>query len=99
MPKLTCKCGTVLDLSSFSGNGEHAFFEMAKWDTVIATVAAFLAKASSTDPAAQEEAISDALAGAIQRFYRCPSCSRLIVFWNSGEPGEFYRREDGGEKG
>lgn len=41
-----------------------------------------------------EEAVSDALAGVTQEFYRCSSCGRLIVFWDADAAGEFWIREE-----
>ncbi len=86
MPKLACRCGHVLDLSPIPTHVEYAFFNTDRWKECIALLAA--AARSEGDNAPLEEHLSDALAGFVDHFYRCPACGRLIVFWDGADGGE-----------
>jgi hypothetical protein len=77
MPKLLCPRGHVIDLSVVPAPGEHFYIETARWDEMIAAVAEAVSQVPEGSPTLMREAISDALAGIAQYFYKCPECGAL----------------------
>lgn len=87
MPKLACHCGHILDLTPIPNHVEYAFFNVDRWDECIALLAA---AAQSDGDLPLGDRLSDALAGFVDHFYRCPTCGRLIVFWDGADGGQSY---------
>jgi hypothetical protein len=79
MPKLMCRCGEVLDLSSIPVPGQRILIREADWDQLVDALAAAAERAGTTDPALLREALSDALAGFGDEVYTCPRSGHLVV--------------------
>src|SRR2546430_1118057 len=90
MPKLACKCGQILDLSRNPTRGEYLFFDGQRWDELIDRLVGAVSAQEQDKLRPLDEAISDILAGFGGRFYVCPQCSRLIVFWEGSDDGQFF---------
>lgn len=79
MPKLVCKCGNVIDLTSVPCPSESLLVR----DRIL------------EDLAGQSfggDEFSRWLEDRATRVYGCERCRRLIVFWRTGEP-TYYTRD------
>jgi hypothetical protein len=88
MPKLQYHCTYVIDLSPIPNHAEYVFFDADRWDACIADLVA--AVATDRDDLPLGERLSDTLATFVDRFYKCPNCGRLIVFWDGSDAGQSF---------
>jgi hypothetical protein len=97
MPKLTCPCGEVLDLSQIPVPGEQVLISEAEWDQVVDALAAAAVRVGTADPVVLKEALSDALAGFGNEVYRCPRCGRLILIDRTTGAVQFFTPDPSSE--
>ena len=94
MPKLACRCGKIIDLSSVPVEEERLSISNEDLDQMIDLTIRTIENSGNSDTNTLREMIADAHAGIGVPYYICPHCRRIICIDPASGNPRFYIPEE-----